>query len=41
MIALMGAAGNVGRKVADLLLEAGEEVRTSDLLPVHQKETGK
>jgi uncharacterized protein YbjT (DUF2867 family) len=24
----MGAAGNVGRKVADLLLEAGEEVRT-------------
>ncbi len=28
MIALMGAAGNVGRKVADLLLEAGEEVRT-------------
>jgi uncharacterized protein YbjT (DUF2867 family) len=28
VIALMGAAGNVGRKVADLLLEAGEEVRT-------------
>jgi len=27
MIALMGAAGNVGRKVADLLLEASEEVR--------------
>ena len=27
MIALMGAAGNVGGKVADLLLEAGEEVR--------------
>jgi len=28
VIALMGAAGNVGRKVVDLLLEAGEEVRT-------------
>ena len=27
MIALMGAAGNVGRKVADLLLEASEGVR--------------
>ena len=27
MIAVMGAAGNVGRKVADLLLEAGEGVR--------------
>ena len=27
MIALMGAAGNVGGKVADLLREAGEEVR--------------
>jgi uncharacterized protein YbjT (DUF2867 family) len=28
VIALMGAAGNVGGKVADLLLEAGEEIRT-------------
>lgn len=27
MIAVMGAAGNVGSKVADVLLEAGEEVR--------------
>lgn len=27
MIAVMGAAGNVGSKVADLLLRAGEEVR--------------
>ena len=27
MIGVMGAAGNVGRKVADRLLQAGEEVR--------------
>lgn len=27
MIGIMGAAGNVGSKVADLLLEAGEEIR--------------
>ena len=27
MIAIMGAAGNVGRKVCDLLLEAGEQIR--------------
>jgi hypothetical protein len=27
VIAVMGAAGNVGNRVADLLLQAGEEVR--------------
>src|SRR5687768_16456822 len=27
VIAIMGAAGNVGSKVADLLLQAGDEIR--------------
>ena len=27
MIAVMGAAGNVGSKVADMLLREGEEIR--------------
>lgn len=42
MIAIMGAAGNVGSKVCDLLLEAGEQVRvlehTRDL--THLRERG-
>lgn len=41
MIAVMGAAGNVGGKVADVLLRAGEEVRalqhSRDLTPLRQR----